>query len=61
MKKAIVLTLLFFNGLCFGAEDVSRVHLLFAGDVMGHDTQIEAAYSEKDKAYDYISCFQYIL
>lgn len=31
--------------------------LLFIGDIMGHDAQIKAAYSAKDKAYEYDSVF----
>lgn len=31
--------------------------LLFIGDIMGHDTQIKAAYSNKNKRYQYESVF----
>ena len=38
----------------------SVVTLLFAGDIMGHDKQIEAAYNDSTKTYDYTDCFRYI-
>lgn len=38
----------------------SRLNLLFAGDIMGHDSQIKAAEVEKDKLYDYIDCFEWV-
>ena len=43
-----------------GAQDTTRLSLLFAGDVMGHDSQIASAYESAKKTYDYTSCFQYI-
>jgi poly-gamma-glutamate capsule biosynthesis protein CapA/YwtB (metallophosphatase superfamily) len=42
------------------AQDTVRVSLLFAGDVMGHDSQIASAYDAKTNTYDYSSCFQFI-
>jgi Putative enzyme of poly-gamma-glutamate biosynthesis (capsule formation) len=42
------------------AQDTTRLSLLFAGDVMGHDSQIASAYNAATKSYDYTSCFQYI-
>jgi len=36
------------------------IHLLFAGDIMGHDPQIESAAIVKDSLYDYTPCFEYI-
>ena len=38
----------------------SVVTLLFAGDIMGHDAQIAAAYNDSTKTYDYTDCFSYI-
>lgn len=38
----------------------SVVTLLFAGDIMGHDSQIAAAYNDSTKTYDYTDCFRYI-
>ncbi len=40
--------------------EVSRLTLLFAGDIMGHDTQIESARQVGDGRYDYTSCFRYV-
>ena len=43
-----------------GAQDTSKLKLVFAGDIMGHDSQILAAYdAEKDK-YDYTECFRHL-
>ncbi|MBT1688482.1 CapA family protein [Dawidia soli] len=42
------------------AQDTTRLSLLFVGDVMGHDSQIAAAYDPATKKYDYTACFQFI-
>lgn len=42
------------------AQDTTRLSLLFAGDVMGHDSQIASAYDPSKKTYDYSSCFQFV-
>lgn len=42
------------------AQDTTRISLLFAGDVMGHDSQIASALNPRTKTYDYNSCFQFI-
>ena len=34
--------------------------LLFIGDIMGHDSQIAAAYNDSTKNYDYTDVFRYI-
>jgi poly-gamma-glutamate synthesis protein (capsule biosynthesis protein) len=34
--------------------------LLFVGDIMGHDSQIAAAYDATTKKFDYSRCFQYV-
>ncbi|MFO7257167.1 MAG: CapA family protein [Bacteroidota bacterium] len=46
-------------GLSFttGAQDTTRISLLFAGDIMGHDSQIASAYNAATGQYDYTSCF----
>jgi len=44
---------------CF-SQDTTRISLLFAGDVMGHDSQIASAYDATKKTYDYTSCFSFI-
>lgn len=55
--------LLFFFSLVLTsaiAQDTTRLSLLFAGDIMGHDSQIASAYDAKRKVYDYSSCFQFV-
>jgi poly-gamma-glutamate synthesis protein (capsule biosynthesis protein) len=42
------------------AQDTTRLSLLFAGDVMGHDSQIASAYDAVKKTYDYSSCFRLV-
>lgn len=42
------------------AQDTTRLSLLFAGDIMGHDSQIASAYNSLTKTYDYASCFQFV-
>ncbi|AYB32771.1 CapA family protein [Chryseolinea soli] len=49
-----------FAGCHAWSQDTTRLSLLFAGDVMGHDSQIAAAYDATKKTYDYTACFQYI-
>lgn len=51
---------LFFVTLVVHAQDTTRVKLLFAGDVMQHDSQIIAALDSKSGTYDYGACFEYI-
>jgi poly-gamma-glutamate capsule biosynthesis protein CapA/YwtB (metallophosphatase superfamily) len=41
-------------------EDTCRIKLVFAGDIMGHDTQINAAYDPYSNRYDYHECFSLI-
>jgi poly-gamma-glutamate synthesis protein (capsule biosynthesis protein) len=39
------------------AQDTTRLSLLFLGDIMQHDSQIQAAFNPKTGKYDYSSCF----
>ncbi|MBN2164876.1 MAG: CapA family protein [Marinilabiliaceae bacterium] len=41
-------------------NDSSTLSLLFLGDIMGHDSQIAAAYNPNNKTYNYSSSFQYV-
>ena len=41
-------------------DDTTHVRLIFVGDVMGHMPQINAAYVDSVKGYDYKSVFEYI-
>jgi poly-gamma-glutamate capsule biosynthesis protein CapA/YwtB (metallophosphatase superfamily) len=40
--------------------DTSRLSLLFLGDIMQHDSQINAAYDPTTGRYDYEECFRYM-
>lgn len=42
------------------SQDNSQLKLLFAGDIMGHDTQIESAKKQGNISYDYTSCFSHL-
>jgi hypothetical protein len=42
------------------AADSASVTLLFAGDIMQHGPQIEAALSSDDSSYNYHPCFRYV-
>lgn len=42
------------------AQDTTQLSLLFAGDIMGHDSQIASAYDAVTGKYDYASCFQFV-
>ncbi len=41
-------------------DSLPRLRLIFAGDIMGHDSQIQAAEVEAGKLYDYGTCFEYV-
>ncbi len=40
------------------SQDTTRVSLLFLGDIMQHDSQIEAAYTATTGKYNYEECFK---
>jgi len=42
------------------AAQQSQLKVVFAGDIMGHDTQIASALAAGDSVYDYKPCFQYL-
>jgi len=62
MQYASVMLSIFFiiSSIHVFAQDTTRISLLFAGDIMGHDSQIASAYSPTTDTYDYTSCFQFI-
>lgn len=60
MKKTSILFVFVFVFGASVAQDTTRLSLLFAGDVMGHDSQIAAAYEPATRSYDYAPCFQFI-
>jgi poly-gamma-glutamate capsule biosynthesis protein CapA/YwtB (metallophosphatase superfamily) len=47
----------FLNGF---PQDTTRISLFFAGDVMGHDSQIAAAYDPAKNAYNYSYVFKHV-
>lgn len=59
MKFHLIILLCFLSSSVIG-QDTTRISLLFAGDVMGHDSQIASAYDPVRKVYDYTSCFQFV-
>ncbi len=42
------------------AQQTKVLRMIFAGDIMGHDSQIESALAMGQGQYDYSSCFRYI-
>lgn len=42
------------------SDSLSKISLLFIGDIMGHDTQISSAQNKETNTYDYNDVFQYI-
>ena len=59
--KNILFAAAMIAAACANAQTAdSVVTLLFAGDIMGHDAQIAAAYNDSTKTYDYTDCFSYI-
>lgn len=60
MRNAIVLSITLLFSISSIAQDTTRLSLIFAGDIMGHGSQIESAYDPVKKTYDYTSCFQFM-
>jgi len=65
LRTLLVLFLLNLNVLCIGQlagnnKNTTRLSFIFAGDIMGHSTQIMAAYDKKTGRYQYDSCFKYL-
>jgi len=51
------------TGLLFclaSAAQETELKLVFAGDIMGHDTQIASALATGEPGYDYKPCFEYL-
>ncbi len=72
MKYYRIIPLVLFaiaNQAGFASDEASGVEatgknslrIVFAGDVMGHDSQINAAYLDSSDSYDYRSCFSYLI
>ncbi|MFZ6014367.1 MAG: CapA family protein, partial [Bacteroidota bacterium] len=60
MKRVFNLVVLVFLVTGTGAQDTTRLSLLFLGDIMQHDSQISDAYDHVRKKYDYSPCFQFV-
>lgn len=57
MKHLVLLFLVFYGISAFSQQ---KLNLLFIGDIMGHDGQLEAAYNAEKKVYEFDTCFSYI-
>jgi len=62
LKIKILTTCLIISLSAIGqtTEPHNTLSVLFIGDIMGHDTQINAAYDEINKRYSYDGCFQFV-
>jgi poly-gamma-glutamate capsule biosynthesis protein CapA/YwtB (metallophosphatase superfamily) len=60
MKAQIFFLFFILTTANLTAQDTTRISLLFAGDVMGHDSQIASAYDPLTKTYNYAACFQFM-
>ncbi|MFZ5942366.1 MAG: CapA family protein [Bacteroidota bacterium] len=58
VRVPAILTVLLFLSHPAGAQDTIRLQLIFTGDIMGHDSQIESAYDPATDRYDYSSYFR---
>ncbi|MDA3821053.1 MAG: CapA family protein [Bacteroidales bacterium] len=56
----LIIFLLLFSISLTHAQAPKTLKLIFAGDIMGHDTQIESALKQGGDHYDYSSCFEHI-
>ncbi|MDG1350084.1 MAG: CapA family protein [Crocinitomicaceae bacterium] len=46
--------------ICFSSIAQEHMSLIFVGDIMGHGSQIEAAFESKNNSYDYKNVFERI-
>jgi len=60
IRPVITIYTLLLGMLNVTGQDTARLNLLFAGDIMGHDSQIASALRMGDGTYDYSSCFENI-
>jgi poly-gamma-glutamate capsule biosynthesis protein CapA/YwtB (metallophosphatase superfamily) len=56
----LLLSLLSLLDIAGQYPDTSRLRMIFAGDLMGHDGQITSAWDEQTKSYQYDTCFSMI-
>jgi len=57
---SIFFVLLFVLQLTIHAQSEDKLSIMFMGDIMGHDSQINSAYNPKTKQYEYLECFDFI-
>lgn len=57
--RSVIFFLLLVSASYAGAQDTTRLSLLFVGDIMQHDSQIRAAKLENG-GYDYDQCFEFV-
>lgn len=60
MLKYLAPALMLFVSVLARSQDTTHLSLVFLGDIMQHDSQIEDAYDRETGAYNYRPCFQYI-
>lgn len=61
MFRVVIILLTLFNTPVFAQlTDTSRLKVVFAGDIMGHDEQITGAWNAETKSYNYEPTFRYI-
>ncbi|MCK6617467.1 MAG: CapA family protein [Cyclobacteriaceae bacterium] len=54
----VTIVVCWFASSCL-AQDTTRLSLLFLGDIMQHDSQLQAAYDATTGQYNYEPCFRY--
>lgn len=60
MIKHICIILLILFSERITAQDTTRLSLMFIGDIMQHDSQIQSAFDAKNRSYNYDTCFHFI-
>lgn len=58
--QIVLLILMIFSAFRLYAQDTTKISLLFLGDIMQHETQINAAYNPKTGKHDYTNCFRFL-
>ena len=56
----VLVLLLGVTARSYSQADTSRLSLLFIGDIMQHDSQINAAFEPNTGDYEYEECFRYV-
>ncbi|MBX2962669.1 MAG: CapA family protein [Cyclobacteriaceae bacterium] len=60
MYKGLIFIILTGNVFFLNAQDTTQISLLFLGDIMQHETQLQAAYNSKTGRYNYTECFKFL-